>query len=118
MNVVANNTAVPELIGGEAWYGKIADSLAELYIKPDIRFDNIRKWGNSIQEAMTFKQMDREEVRTRDIILQDGNAYKEYADPFALTAKALLADIEAYESGAFRQRDSLSRDSLKMRFNE
>lgn len=101
MNVVANNTAVPELIGGEAWYGKIADSLADLYIKPDARFDCIRKWGNSVQEAMSFTQMDRTEVRSRDIILHDGNAYKEYADPFALTANALLKDIELYESGAF-----------------
>ena len=44
MNIVANNNINPELIGGEAWFGKIADSLAENYINPDARYQRIEKW--------------------------------------------------------------------------
>jgi len=97
MNIVANNTVYPELIGGEAWFGKIADSLAELYIKPDARYDYIRKWDGSLQESMSYVPLDRSEVKTRDLILHDGNSYKEYADPFHVAATALLADMQAHE---------------------
>lgn len=93
INAVANNYVVPELIGGEAWFGKIADSLAELYIRPEARYDYIRKWDGALQESLSYVPVDRAEVRTRDIILADGNAYKEFADPFNLMAHALLADM-------------------------
>lgn len=44
MNIIADNTVYPELIGGEVWFGKIADTLAQWYVKPDVRFDMIRKY--------------------------------------------------------------------------
>lgn len=35
MNIIADRNVYPEIIGGEAWFGKIADTLAEWYVKPD-----------------------------------------------------------------------------------
>jgi hypothetical protein len=79
MNIIANNNVSKELIGGEAWFGKIADTLGEWYVKPDARYNLIREWGNTIPESMSYKKIDRSEVRTRDIILaRDGHAYSEY----------------------------------------
>ena len=37
MNIVADNHVNVELIGGEAWWGKICDTLAENYINPNAR---------------------------------------------------------------------------------
>ena len=34
MNIIADNHINHELIGGEAWYGKICDTLAEFYVRP------------------------------------------------------------------------------------
>lgn len=78
MNIIADNGVYPELIGGEAWFGKIADTLGEWYIKPDTRFQMIRKYDHFLQEAMSFKEVDRSQVKTRDIILSDGEAYSQY----------------------------------------
>jgi lipid A disaccharide synthetase len=48
MNIIADNNIYPELIGGEAWFGKIADTLAEWYVKPDIRYSMITKFDGFI----------------------------------------------------------------------
>ena len=72
MNIIADNNVYPELIGGEAWYGKIADSLAEWYVKPEARYDLIRKWEYFLKDALCYKPIDRSEVKSRDIILSDG----------------------------------------------
>jgi lipid A disaccharide synthetase len=93
MNIIADNNIHAELIGGEAWYGKIADSLAEWYVKPESRFDLIRKWEYFLKDALSYKPVDRNEVKTRDIILNDGYAYDEYQDPFNLIAQNLWSDI-------------------------
>lgn len=77
MNIIADNNVYPEIIGGEAWFGKIADTLAQWYITPDTRFHMIEKFDGFLQEAMCYKAINREEVRTRDIIL-DGQAFAEY----------------------------------------
>jgi hypothetical protein len=78
MNIVANKNIYPEMIGGEAWHGKVADMLGEWYLKPDTRYNFIRQWDGFVQEGMSYKQIDRSKVRTRDIILSDGNAYNIY----------------------------------------
>jgi len=62
MNITANNNISSELIGGEAWFGKIADSLAELYINPNARYQRIEKWDAHLHEAMSYKAIDRSEV--------------------------------------------------------
>ena len=78
MNIIADRNVYPEIIGGEAWYGKIADTLGEWYIKPDQRYTMIRNFDGFVQEAMSYKPIDRSKTRTRDIILADGNAYNVY----------------------------------------
>lgn len=78
MNIIADNNIYPELIGGEAWFGKIADTLAEWYVKPDIRYSMITKFDGFIQEAMSYKTIDRNVVKTRDLVLDDGQAYSVY----------------------------------------
>ena len=42
MDIIADKNIYPELIGGEAWWGKICDSIGEWYVKPEVRFDLIR----------------------------------------------------------------------------
>ena len=54
MNIIADNNIYPELIGGEAWWGKICDSLGEMMVKPEIRYDKIRKFEYFIKEAMSY----------------------------------------------------------------
>ena len=82
MNIIADNNIYPELIGGEAWYGKICDTLAEWYVKPEVRFDMIRKWEYFIKEAMSYKEIDRTVVKTKELMLSDGQVYSEFKDPF------------------------------------
>jgi lipid A disaccharide synthetase len=48
MNIIADNNVYPELIGGEAWFGKIADTLGEWYVKPDTRYNMITKFDGYI----------------------------------------------------------------------
>ena len=75
MNIIADNTVQPELIGGEVWFGKIADTLGEWYIKPDTRYQIVNKFDGFLQEAMSFRDIDRSKVKTRDLILSDGQTY-------------------------------------------
>jgi hypothetical protein len=42
MDIIADKNIYPELIGGEAWWGKICDSIGEWYVKPEVRFDLIK----------------------------------------------------------------------------
>ena len=41
MNIIADNNINIELQGGEVWWGKICDTLAENYISPGARFKMI-----------------------------------------------------------------------------
>ena len=72
MNIIADNNIYPELIGGEAWFGKITDTLAEWYVRPDIRYEMVTKFDGFLQESMSYKSVDRTTVKTRDITLSDG----------------------------------------------
>lgn len=78
MNIIADNNVYPEVIGGEAWFGKIADTLGQWYVNPDIRFTMIEKFDGFLQEAMSYKAIDRSVVKTRDLVLADGQTYNEY----------------------------------------
>ncbi len=97
MNIISNNFAVPELQGGEAWFGKIADSLAETYVRPDTRYETIAKLDGFIAEGMSYKPYDRNVVKGRDLILSDGQAYNTYMDPHAVAARHMWRDIQAYD---------------------
>lgn len=72
MNIIADNNVFPELIGGEMWFGKIADTMGEWYVKPDLRLGMIRKFDGFLQEGMSYQNIDRSVVTTRDLILADG----------------------------------------------
>ena len=83
INIIADNNIYPEIIGGEAWFGKIADTLAEWYVRPETRYDMIRKMEYFLKDSMSYKPLDRSVVRSRDLILAgDGQAYDEFKDPF------------------------------------
>ena len=97
MNIIADNNVYPELIGGEAWFGKIADTLGEWYVKPDTRYQMVTKFDGFVQEGMSYKAIDRSTVRTRDIILNDGKSYDVYMDPWKVSTRKMLDDILAYE---------------------
>jgi lipid A disaccharide synthetase len=97
LNIIADNNLYPELIGGEAWFGKIADTLGEWYIKPETRYDMVRKMEYFLKDSLSYKPVDRTEVQTRDLILADGQAYDEFKDPFKQIARHLWADIQSYE---------------------
>lgn len=96
MNIIADNNIYPELIGGEAWHGKIADTLAEWYVKPEIRYDMVRKMEYFLKDSMSFKPLDRNVVRSRDLVV-DREPYDEFKDPFRQIAHHLWRDIQAYE---------------------
>lgn len=97
MNIIADNGVYPEMIGGEVWFGKIADTLGEWYVKTDVRFEMVGKFDGFLQEAMSFKPIDRTQVRTRDLILSDGQAYSQYMDPHHVAATHMWKDIQKYD---------------------
>jgi len=52
MNLIADKDIYPELIGGQAWYGKICDSLGEWYVKPGTRYELIEQWEYFIKDSL------------------------------------------------------------------
>jgi hypothetical protein len=93
MNIIADKNGYPEMIGGEVWFGKLADTLAQWYVNPDVRFQMIESFDMFIQEAMSYKPIDRTVVKTRDLILADGEAYNQYQDPMHVVAKHIMKDL-------------------------
>ena len=59
MNIIADRDVYPELIGGQAWMGKIADTLASWYLEPDTRYQMIRNFDSYIAEGMSYVEIDR-----------------------------------------------------------
>ena len=59
MNIHANRKVFPEYIGGEAWYGKITDTMAEWYLAPDTRYDMIKEFDGIVQDMMCHEDKDR-----------------------------------------------------------
>jgi len=49
---------------------------------------------------MSFKPLDRTVVRSKDLMLDDGQSYDQYYDPMLLTAKNMWKDIKEYEVNA------------------
>jgi len=56
----------------------------------------LQKTNGFIVEGMSFKPLDRDVVRTKDLMI-DGQAYDQFHDPFMLAAKRMWHDISAYE---------------------
>ena len=115
MNIIADRNVYPELIGGEAWFGKVADTLGEWYIKPDQRYVFIRNFDGFVQEGMSYKEIERSKVRTRDIILEDGNAYNVYQDPFYVATKKIWADMQAYEVHGFVAPEAIQATRIRVK---
>ena len=59
MTVLADNDIYPELIGGEAWYGKICDTLGEWFLSPDVRWTMAQQWEYMIKDALSYRSLDR-----------------------------------------------------------
>lgn len=97
MNLIADNDVNKELIGGECWFGKICDTLGQNYVNPRARQQQIQRLRGFVQEGMSFKPLDRSQVRTRDLLI-DGQPYTQHYDPFVLAARHMWADIQAYNN--------------------
>lgn len=97
MNILADNNINPELIGGEVWHGKICDTLAEWYVRPEIRFRKINQWEYFLKDSLSYQKVDRDQVRTKDLVLSDGQAYEEFKDPFKQVARHIWRDVQDYE---------------------
>ena len=98
MNIIADNNIYPELIGGEAWFGKITDTLAEWYLYPGRRYDQVRKWERFLKDAMAYKKIDRQvHSQSRDII-GSGEAVDEFEDPDYLLGTQMMAQIDKYNN--------------------
>jgi len=97
MNIVADNHCNYELIGGQVWFGKICDTLAENYLNTEARYNMIQMLDGFVQDAMSFKPLDRSVVRTKDLMLDDGQSYDQYYDPFILAANNMMKDIDTHE---------------------
>lgn len=66
-------------------------------MNPDVRFNMIKKFDGYVAEALCYKEIDRSQVHTRDLILADGQSYNEYRDPHHAAALHMWADIQKYE---------------------
>ena len=58
----------------------------------------IRNFDSFVQEAMPYRIIDRSVVRTRDIMLNDGNAYDIYDDPMKVATMKMWSDAVHYQS--------------------
>lgn len=115
MVTIADKDIYPEIIGGQAWFGKICDTLGEWYLQPDTRYDMARDWQGFVRDAM-HKVLAPEPGTVygdNHIIFHDGKEYQKYADTFYLMAKKAWADIESYESDIGLKFEPKSRDLHK-----
>lgn len=100
MATIADKDIYPELIGGQAWFGKICDTLGEWYLKPEMRFDLIREWEFWLKDAMHKIDGPTPGSLSGDnnIIIHDGKDYEDFADGFTLMAQKVWSDMQQYES--------------------
>ena len=56
---------------------------------------------------MSFKPLDRSVVRTKDLMLDDGQSYDQYYDPMTLAARNMWKDIKGYELKAGTQVENI-----------
>ncbi len=63
---------------------------------------------------MSYKPLNRAEVRTKDLILDDGDKYDQHYDPFQLSARILLNDMEAYEAPFGKSESGLKPQQLQI----
>ena len=118
MNLVADNNIYPELIGGEAWYGKITDTLGNWYINPSKRYEYIIKWEHLIKEALPkFSGEQPGEKMFGEIIYSDGNSYEEFSDPIFLTTQKVWENIKSFGETEFESSHNVRRRAMKSTFD-
>lgn len=100
MVTIADKDIYPELIGGQAWFGKICDTLGEWYVHPGTRFDMIRSWEYFVKDAVHKVDFSIEDTvfGENQVVVHDGKEYSQYADTFHLMATKVWADIQKYET--------------------
>ena len=100
MATIADKDIYPELIGGQAWFGKICDTLGEWYLKPENRYDLIREWEYWIKDAM--HKIDGPAPGSvagfNEIIIHDGKKYENFADTFHIMAHKVWEDMQDFKS--------------------
>lgn len=100
MVTIADKDIYPEIIGGQAWFGKICDTLGEWYIQPSIRYDMVRGWEGFVRDSM--HRLDAPEVDKlkgdNEVVMHHGKELGTYADGFHLMATKVWKDVENYES--------------------
>jgi lipid A disaccharide synthetase len=100
MATIADKDIYPELIGGQAWFGKICDTLGEWYLKPETRYDLVREWEYWLKDAM--HKVDGPTPGSikgeNQIIINDGKSYEVFADGFDLMANNVWEQIQGYQS--------------------
>lgn len=92
INIYANRKVYPEYIGGEAWYGKITDTMAEWYLRPETRFDMIKEYDGCIQDMMCHAEKDRKVLKTREIMV-GSSEYFHVKDPYVTAASKIWSDM-------------------------
>lgn len=81
MNVIADCDIYPELVGGEAWFGKIAETLGEWYLKPGKRWDMVRQWEFFLKDSLSRRAPDMLTQGEEALVLADGHKYEAFNDP-------------------------------------
>lgn len=115
MVTIADKDIYPELIGGQAWFGKICDTIGEWYVKPGVRYDMVREWEYFIKDSLhkVDHRQSYDYVGENEIIVNDGKDHHEYADTFDLMARKIWEDIQGYETAVGVRNQPVARSLHK-----
>ena len=114
MNLIADKDIYPELIGGEAWFGKICDTLGNWYLTPNKRYDFISQWEYFVKESLP--RSDGSQPNSRhfgEIQYSDGLQYEEFADPITTATQKVWESIQGHGSNNNKLTDGGRRRSSR-----
>ena len=63
-----------------------------------MRWDIIRSTEPWLREALCYQSLDREEVKERDLVLEDGMVYDQFKDPTQAVADFLIQRSNQYDT--------------------
>lgn len=114
INVIADRPAIPEFAAGEFWFGKIANTLAEMHTNTEYRWDQIRTLKPFILEALSFVSPAREKNEVRDKMYVDGDrtVYDEYADPIFIMSEKIHKSMCGFRNRVAIEPDLSVVDSI------
>lgn len=80
----------------------------------------IKRWEYFIKDALSYKSLDRSLVRSKYLMLKDGQSYDEFKDPFKQVAHHLWKDMQNYELKSKQCTDfeALSTSIPKLYWND